>query len=348
MKNLTVNKNITIKEAMEVLEKTSEKCIIVINKNGELLGTLTDGDLRRDILRGRLFGESIETSYNPNPKFIKKEDFNFDIAKKILIENKLDLIPIVDSKNIVIDYATDSKKEENKTKTASLKDVPVVIMAGGRGTRLEPFTNVLPKPLVPIKGKPIIEHIIENFFNTGYNNFYLSVNYKSKIIKAYFEEVDSDYNINFIDEKKPLGTAGSLKYLQKDFKTPFFVTNCDILVQENYNKIFQFHKKGGFEITLVASGKEFEIPYGTCKLNSEGHLSHIIEKPQYDFLINTGLYILNPNVLKLIPQNEFFHITSLIEKVTSKGMKVGLFPINDSSWIDIGQWAEYKSAIKKL
>jgi NDP-sugar pyrophosphorylase family protein len=206
----------------------------------------------------------------------------------------------------------------------------------------------LPKPLVPIHEKPIIEHIIERFTELGCSDFYITVNYKGKILKAYFEELNLDYKVHFLDENEPLGTAGSLRLLDGQFNQPFFVTNCDIIIKANYNSLYEFHRKGGYEITLVASAKEYVIPYGTCELNGDGHLSHINEKPHYDFLINTGLYVLNPEVLKLIPKNKFYHITHLIEDAKNQGKKVGVFPIDDEAWIDVGQWAEYKKVMELL
>ena len=151
-----------------------------------------------------------------------------------------------------------------------------------------------------------------------------------------------------IDENNPLGTAGSLQYLNGKFDKPFFVTNCDIIIKAEYASLYEFHKNNNFDITLVASAKEYIIPYGTCELNSDGHLSHINEKPKYDFLINTGLYVLNPDILGLIPENKFYHITHLIEDAKNQGKKVGVFPIEEEDWIDIGQWVEYKKALSIL
>ncbi len=202
--------------------------------------------------------------------------------------------------------------------------------------------------MIPIHEKPIIEHIIERFTDIACSDFHLTVNYKGKILKAYFEELQPKYKVSFVDEKEPLGTAGSLQYLKGKFNKPFFVTNCDIIIKADYASLYEFHQKGEYDITLVASAKEYIIPYGTCELNNVGHLSHINEKPQYDFLINTGLYVLNPDVLKLIPKNKFYHITHLIEDAKNQGKKVGVFPIDDDAWIDVGQWAEYKIAMNLL
>ncbi|MDB4794723.1 nucleotidyltransferase family protein [bacterium] len=345
MKDITVNPSISIRQAMKMLDKTAEKCLLVVDKRKKLLGTLTDGDLRRSILTGVKFSEEITNSYNKNPTIIIQGNYSTEEAKQLLRDLKLDLIPLLDKNHLVVDFITWTDIEGKSRPKKNLCGIPVVIMAGGRGARLEPFTKVLPKPLVPIQDKPIIEHIIERFTDFGCSSFYLTVNYKGKILKAYFEELQSDYKVQFIDEQEPLGTAGSLRFLNGKFNQPFFVTNCDIIIKADYKSLYEFHKKGGYDLTLVASAKEYVIPYGTCELNSDGNLSHINEKPKYDFLINTGLYVLNPDLLRLIPKDKFFHITHLIENAKDQGKKVGVFPIDDDAWIDIGQWAEYKKTM---
>ena len=348
MKNITIQPNITIRQAMKALEKTAEKCLLVVDENKKLLGTLTDGDLRRGILIGMKFSESILECYHKNPRTLMNGNFSQEDVTQLLRRKKLDLIPIVDEEHIVVNYITWSNINGGKKAEKKLDNVSVVIMAGGKGTRMAPFTKVLPKPLIPIHDKSIIEHIVERFTDIGCSDFHLTVNYKGKILKAYFEELQPKYDVSFVDEKKPLGTAGSLQYLKGHFDKPFFVTNCDIIIKADYTSLYEFHQKGEYYITLVASAKEYIIPYGTCELNSAGHLSHINEKPKYDFLINTGLYVLNPNVLNLLPKDKFYHITHLIEDAKNQGKKVGVFPIDDDAWIDIGQWAEYKKAMKLL
>jgi dTDP-glucose pyrophosphorylase len=348
MKNITVKEIITISQAMRALDETAEKCLLVVDEDNKLLGTLTDGDLRRSILAGFHFSSDITTSYNANPTVVIEGQYDNLSAKQLLRDKKLDLIPVVDEANTVKEYITWSKLGDQMTISTNMETVPIVIMAGGRGTRLEPFTKILPKPLMPIHDKPIIEHIIENFTKYGCQNFYITINYKAKIMKAYFEELDPEYTVNFVDEEEPLGTAGSLAYLTGKLSRAFFVSNCDIIVNTNYDKLYEFHTKGNFDITLVASTKEYIIPYGTCEINGDGHLAHINEKPSYDFLINTGLYIINPDVLEKIPKDTFYHITHLIEDIKNEGGKVGVFPVDDMSWIDIGQWAEYHKAVKEM
>jgi len=348
MKNLTIANSITISDAMKALNRTAENCLLVVDENNVLLGTLTDGDLRRSILAGAKFSAQITESFNTNPTFLVKGSYTKEEAMQLLRRKKLGLIPIVDKEHVVVDYIIWSAMNGGSKPSKTLRNVPVVIMAGGKGTRLEPFTKVLPKPLVPVREKPIIEHIIKCFTDIGCTDFHMTVNYKSKILKAYFEELLPDYQVHFVEEKEPLGTAGSLRFLDDQFKQSFFVTNCDIVIKADYVSLYEFHFKGGYDITLVASAKEYVIPYGTCELNGEGHLSHINEKPKYDFLINTGLYVLNPDVLELIPENKFYHITHLIEDAKNKGKKVGVFPIDDDAWIDVGQWTEYQQVVTKL
>jgi len=349
MKNIMISSDISIKAAMKLLDKTAEKCLLVVDTESRLLGTLTDGDIRRAILSGASFSSTISGIYNNNPVKLESNVQDNDEVKKIILENKIDLIPLVDKDIKLIGYKTWEEVfgNGNSRKQKNLK-VPVVIMAGGKGSRLEPFTKILPKPLVPINEKPIIEHIIEKFTNIGCEDFYLTVNYKAKILKAYFEELSPKYNVSFVDEPEPLGTAGSLKFLMGEFNEPFFVTNCDIIIKTYYNELYDFHISNNFDLSLVASTKEYIIPYGTCELNEEGHLLHINEKPKYDFLINTGLYIVNPELLDIIPNDKFFHITHLIEKAKNMGKKVGVFPVNEDAWIDVGQWAEYKKAVELL
>jgi len=349
MKDITTHPDISIRKAMKMLSQSGEKCLVIIDEDKLLLGTLSDGDVRKAILNGSSVSDSVINIYQQKPRVVVEGSYRLKEIKKIFTENKFDLIPVVNKDghltDIILWESVFSVSEKNKKKTI---DAPVIIMAGGKGTRLEPFTKVLPKPLVPIHDKPIIEHIIERFLEVGIKDFYMTLNYKSKIIKAYFQESNPDFVIDFLEEHNPLGTAGSLRLLDGKINSPFFVTNCDIIIKTNYNSLFDFHQKGGYDVTLVASAKEYVIPYGTCEINKKGYLSRIDEKPQYDFLINTGLYILNPDILKLIPENKFYHITNLIDNAISKGKKIGVFPIDEDAWVDIGQWAEYQRAIEVL
>ena len=349
MKNIKIMPHGTISQAMKRLSQSGAKCLVIVDKKNTLLGTLSDGDLRKAILNGAGVGDSIYKIYHSKPTVLVKNKFTLDEAKKLFTKNKFDLIPVVDDKGKLTDVLLwENIFNNGKIRQNDELDVPVVIMAGGKGTRLEPFTKVLPKPLVPIHEKPVIEHIIECFTDVGVNEFILTINYKARIMKAFFEELKPDYSIDFVEEHKPLGTAGSLKFLEERFDKPFMVTNCDIIIKADYSDLFKFHNHNNYDITLVASMKNYIIPYGTCELNSEGHLKNINEKPDYDFLVNTGLYVLNPDVLHLIPTNKLYHITHLIKDIQKSGKRVGVYPIDDDAWIDIGQWAEYQKVVAQL
>lgn len=349
MRDMTILPDITVKQAMKKLNQSGGKCLVVVDKTQKLLGTLSDGDLRKAILKGIGVGDSVTGIYQPKPTFLVEGQYKLVDAKRIFIEHKFDLIPVVGQNGEVVDILDWGQVFLNgeKRKRQELA-VPVVIMAGGKGSRLEPFTKVLPKPLVPIHEKPIIEHIIERFVEVGVNKFILTVNYKMRILKAYFEELQPDYSIEFVEEHEPLGTAGSLKYLENKFDKPFMVTNCDILIKTDFLDLYTFHQKNNYDITLVASIKNYTIPYGTIELNGEGDLKQINEKPEYDFLVNTGLYVLNPDILHLIPENRLYHFTHLIEAARNSGKRIGVYPIDEDAWIDVGQWAEYQKAVDQL
>ena len=349
MKKIFINPNATIKEAMESLDKTTDKVLLVVDDEQILIGTLTDGDVRRYILRGGDLSGIIQNVYNTTPIFVFQDDFDLEKVKRILTKNKIELIPILDQNRKIVTFITWTKAFGNEKNHGKQQlDVPVVIMAGGKGTRLEPFTKVLPKPLIPVGDKTVIDHIIDNFVAYGIREFYLTIHHKSKILRAYFEEKTPDYSIGFAEESEPRGTAGSLKLLIDKLDGPFFVSNCDIIIEADYADIFRFHTKNNYDITLVASTKQFNIPYGICELNGEGSLKQIKEKPEYDFLANTGLYVLNPEVLELIPDNQLFHITHLIDRVKENGGSVGVYPISEQAWIDVGQWGEYRKALKVI
>jgi NDP-sugar pyrophosphorylase family protein len=251
----------------------------------------------------------------------------------------------------VVDYATREDAfngDESRSKLPSRLQIPVVIMAGGKGTRLEPFTRILPKPLVPIGEKTVIEIIMTRFQDFGLDHFYISINHMSKIIKAYFEERQLKCKISYLEEDEPLGTAGSLRLLQGKVEGPIFVSNCDNIIETDYANLHAFHMENRYDITLVASLKEFNIPYGVCEVEKSGSLSIIREKPEYNFLVNTGLYIVNDNLIRTIPEKTTYHMTDLINSVKKAGGNVGVYPIGDNSWIDIGAWSEYRNAINTL
>ena len=349
MKDISILPETSIKEAMEKLDRTAEKTLLVVDKGKKILGTLSDGDIRRHILKTQNLKSTIEEAFNRNPIYIFEETADQKFIKERFLTEKISVIPLVDENKVLTRFLTwsDVFGQDQKQKNKEL-NAPVVIMAGGRGTRLEPFTKVLPKPLVPIGDKPVIDHIIDRFKESGIERFYVTIHHLSKIMRAYFDEKKLDYSITFAEEEIPCGTAGSLKLLTDRLDEPFFVSNCDIIIDADYSSIYSFHVSNSHDITLVASTKQFNIPYGVCELNNEGKLSSINEKPEFSYLVNTGLYILNPNVIDFIPEKTFFHITQLMEKVKENGGSIGVFPVSEKAWIDVGQWAEYRKALNQI
>ena len=350
-KQLLINKNFSIKEALRRLDETAEKVLFVVDNENKLLGALTDGDVRRYLLSGKSLQGDISDIFNNSPKFIYEKNLVPDEVRGLFVKHKLALLPVLDSNNKIcqiIKWESLLSKDEHIRVKRKKIDLPVVIMAGGKGTRLDPFTKVLPKPLIPIGDKPIIEIIIDRFYEFGIRDFYITLNHKGRMIKAYFEDLNPRYKITYYEEKKPLGTAGGLKCMQGKVVNNIIVSNSDIIIEEDYSEILKFHNKMKNDITLVASIKHYNIPYGICDIENGGKLLGIREKPDFSFLVNTGMYILNSKVIDIIPRNKFYNMTQLIHEIKNNGGRVGVYPVSEKSWIDIGEWASYKKALEKF
>ena len=342
-----IQKDEPIKKAIKLLNEGGRKILFVVDIENRLYGSLTDGNIRRWIIKTGGIKGKVEDICNKNPIFFEK-DYSVMEVKEILLTEKIESIPVIDKERKIVKilFWDDIFKGEKEEFTQIY--LPVVIMAGGKGTRLDPFTRILPKPLIPIDDKTIIEIIMDEYAKFGIEKFYITINHKAKIIKAYFEEQESSYSIEFIEENSPLGTAGALKLLENKINTSFFVSNCDIIIKEDYAKIYDFHKENNFALTLVGSMQHHTIPYGVCEIENGGILKRINEKPEYDFLVNTGMYLLNPETLRFIPYNKFYDINDLIADLKENNCKVGVYPVSEKSWIDVGEWNKYKINLKKF
>ncbi|MBU3090462.1 NTP transferase domain-containing protein, partial [Clostridium gasigenes] len=237
-------------------------------------------------------------------------------------------------------------EEENQEKT--ILNTPVVIMAGGLGTRLYPYTKILPKPLIPIGDIPIVERIINKFRTYGCSDYYLAVNYRKNMIKSYFGDIEKNYNISYLEEDKPLGTGGSLYLLKGKINRTFFVSNCDILIDGDYAAMYEYHKEKKNLITMICAVKNITIPYGVINLTDGGEINNMTEKPEYSFLTNTGVYIIEPEVLDLIEDDTFIHLPDIASKCMELGMRVGVYPITERAWMDMGQLDEMQEMINRL
>jgi dTDP-glucose pyrophosphorylase len=348
LKEILVSSRSTIKEAMKRLDIAASKVIFVIGDDEKFIGSLSDGDIRRGLLSNLSLESSIMDACNKKSYSIQK---NFNKEKTINEMKKLDIVfaPVLNGNNEIISiYALPDSHKEVIKKSGMKLDIPVVIMAGGKGTRMAPFTNVLPKPLIPIGEKTILELIIDEFIIYGISDYYFTLNYRGEIIKAYFDSIEKEYNLNYVWEKEFLGTAGCLTLLTDKIKSTFIVSNCDIIVKADIADVYKFHKENNSSLTLISSIQHHTIPYGVVEFGNGGKVSAIKEKPVYSFPINTGVYLLEPECLNYIPENEVFHMTHLIEKLMDMGKVVSTYPVNESEYIDIGQWEEYRRAITQM
>ena len=336
----------TVKDAMKRLDRIEGKTLYVVDLHDRLLGSLTDGDIRRYLMNDNPVENDISGIFNRNTILVRIP-FDTDKVRQIMRSHRVESVPAVDANHRVKEILLWETVCDTALRPTRRKlDIPVVIMAGGKGTRLDPFTRILPKPLVPVDEKPVIEWVMERFLEHGITRYYLSVNHKSRILKAYFEEWNPQYRIRWIEEERPLGTAGSLKMLEGKISSPFFVTNCDILVHTDCAAMLDYHQSRQHDITLAASMKRYNIPYGICEMENDGSLIRIREKPEYDLLINIGLYLVNETVLRWIPPDQPFDFTDLIAATLSNAGRVGVYPVEENDWIDVGQWEVYRNAIK--
>lgn len=338
----TIDAKCNIIAAMEKIDKNSAGMIYVVEHN-TIVGVITDGDIRRYILLdGNLDSNVLEIA---NKNFIYLNEDESCKAKEIMEQESIRSVPILNSKREIVNiFFRDEIKIEEKTQIG----IPVVIMAGGKGTRLYPYTQILPKPLIPIGDKTITEHIMDRFGDYGCNDFTMIVNYKKHFIKSYFDDNENDRNVTFVEEKEFLGTGGGLRLLKNRVNATFFMTNCDILVEEDYVKILKYHKEHKNIVTMVCAVKNMVIPYGTVEISGTGEVIGLKEKPELSFITNTGLYILEPEFIDLIPENMFVHITDIIQKCIDEGEKVGVYQISEDKWLDMGQLEELERMREKL
>ncbi|MFZ5906248.1 MAG: sugar phosphate nucleotidyltransferase [Nitrospirota bacterium] len=346
LKSLLIPPDITIKQAMQKLDETAQKILFVVDDCECLRGTITDGDIRRGIISGLHFGDKIENVICR--KFISISSDNLEIkglARQIMIEKKIEQIPIINDEGLIIDVISWTDVIDEKSGLRQLHPNQVVIMAGGKGTRLDPFTKILPKPLIPIGNKPIIEIIMERYYQNGFHDFIYTLNYRKEYIKLFLKEHNFPYKVSWVEEFEYLGTAGGLSLLGDSVTQTFFVTNCDSLLEVDFEKVLEWHKANKAAITIIGCHNEVRIPFGVLEI-SGGKLKRIKEKPVHDILINTGAYVMEPHVISYIPQKQKMDMNQLIELVSQKE-KVSVYPIY-SGWFDMGQWDEYKKSVETI
>ncbi|MFJ5790450.1 nucleotidyltransferase family protein [Lysinibacillus sp. NPDC093197] len=331
-----VNQNHTLLDTMKIIDDSSLQFAVVVDEEQHLLGTVTDGDIRRGILRGEGLDVTITSIMNPNP-ISARSGQKYHKYKQLMKSKMLKQLPIVDENNRIINILfTDSIE-------TSINKNTVILMLGGLGTRLRPLTNDTPKPMLRVGNKPILETIIEGFKQYGYTNFIFSVNYKKEVIQDYFQNGEAfDVTIEYIEEDKKMGTAGALSLLKNRPTKPFFVMNGDLLTQINFDQLMQFHMEHESVATMCVREFEYQIPYGVIKTDGTD-LVTIKEKPIHRSFVNAGIYVLNPEVFNYIPQDEYYDMPTLFEQLIDKKEKATVFPIHEY-WLDIGKMDDFNKA----
>lgn len=333
-------------DAMQKIDKNAKGIVFAVDEKNCLSGAVTDGDIRRWLMKTADMQADLKKFMNAEP--ITATDKQ-EAAQKCK-EHQIKVLPIVNERREVLDIFFQEKKDIYKGRTGSdaLKDVPVVIMAGGKGTRLYPFTKILPKPLIPIGDIPIMERIVRKFCDFGAKNFFVTLNYKKNMIKSYFGDLAGDFHMEYVEENKPLGTGGSLTLLEDKLDRPFILSNCDSLIHADYENIYENHIKSGNDLTIVSALKNITVPYGVIHAAENGAVMSMEEKPRLSYLINTGMYVINPEVIRRIPKDTFYHMTNLAEDLLKNNGKVGMYPVSEDSFLDMGEFEEMRRMEDKL
>ena len=337
-----INGDQSVSEAMSRLEMLQNK-ILFIAPGGRLEAVVTDGDIRRYLVTHKDLGAAIRCAASQNPLAV--QGYHEGRARALIEEKGVSCVPMLDDDGRIHELVfRDSVIYRDCTDNGA----PVIMMAGGFGTRLRPYTDILPKPLIPVGGLTITEHIIRRFLRFRCRDITLVVNYKKNLIKSYFSEVDTGADISFVDEDVPLGTGGGLSFFKGRFTEPVFVTNCDSVIEADYSAILRQHRESGSILTMVCAQKVMTIPYGVVETDSAGRLVSMKEKPSTPILTNTGFYVVSPEFIDMIPDGQFTPITDIIEKARAQGKHVGVFSIDDECFIDIGQMEDLRSVEGKL
>lgn len=342
-KDCLLGEDAKILDAARVIDSTFAKIAIIVNKENVLLGCVTDYDVRKAVLRGISMSEtSVNEIMSKQPK-TALEGLSDTIIHKMFLYRNVRQLPIVNRDNIVCGLKTLWEYETRNIKRAN----PVVLMAGGLGTRLRPLTDNCPKPLLKIGGKPILEIILENFIQQGFYNFYISVNYKAEMIEKYFGD-GSNYSvsINYLKENKRLGTAGALSLLPESLKEAVIVMNGDLLTKVDFNQLLDYHIYRNADATMCVREYSYQVPYGVIDIDNL-EIKMLREKPSYTSFVNAGMYVLQPDIIKEIPHDTFFDMTDLFNLNIQKKKRNLAFPIREY-WIDVGRMEDFERASEEF
>lgn len=334
---ILVAPNLSIRETIGIIDSSAMQIALVVDKDKHLMGTVTDGDIRRGILNGISLDEAIETVMNRRPITCSGNDPRDTILARMRAK-RLRHVPVVDADGRLTGLETLEEYLASRERPNA-----VVLMAGGLGTRLRPLTENCPKPMLKVGNKPLLETILENFIEYGFKRFHISVNYMADVVKSHFGDGSRwGAEISYLQEDQRLGTAGALSLLPEKPEAPFFVMNGDLLTKVNFGQLLDFHTGHHAQATMCVREYDFQVPYGVVRI--DGHrIVGIDEKPVQKFFVNAGIYVLNPDTLALIPKNTFFDMPTLFEKLIESDRETSVFPVREY-WLDIGHLEDFQRA----
>lgn len=337
---LIISDSTSLMDAMRKMDEIGRKLLIVV-KESNFISLISLGDIQRAIIKNIDLNSAVSV-ISREINVVGNLENSMDEIRQMMISIRAEFLPIIDAQgNIEKVYFWNDFFDIHSIANKVQLTNKVVIMAGGLGTRVQPFTNVIPKPMLPVNGRSFLEEIIYRFAFYSIKDFYISVNYKADLIKFYMNSLNLPFNINFFSEETPRGTIGGVLGLKGRFKEAFFVSNCDILIDADYSEIVKYHTTNKFDITLVAAVLTNKSEYGTLTTGEMGELISLEEKPRINYKINTGMYLIEPGLIDLIPEEGVFHVTDLIERVRKMGGRVGVFPVSERSWRDYGTLNAY-------
>lgn len=336
-KKSVVRPNVTVRDTIRTIDEGAIQIAFVVDEDGRLLGTVTDGDIRRAILRGISLDDDAKSVMNPHP-ITAPSDMSRQAILEIMRHKLIHQIPVLDQAGCVVDV----ELLDNLLKREEPQNW-VVLMAGGLGSRLRPLTDAVPKPMLKIANKPLLEIILENFIEQGFRRFYFSVNYKADMVQSHFGDGSHwDAEIRYLRETERLGTAGPLNLLQDRFTEPVIVMNADLLTKLNFRQLLDFHHEHRAKATMCVREYDFQVPYGVVRIDNT-RITAIDEKPVQRFFVNAGIYVLDPEAIGLIPTEAYFDMPELFNRMIGLGWDTAVFPIREY-WLDIGRMEDFQRA----
>lgn len=342
---LIISKGTSLFNALRIMDEQNSRLLIICDKERYFYGLISIGDIQRAILNKKSMDMPVDAFVREDILYATEDDA-IDELKRIMRKERIEFMPIISTDNKLVRVVNWEEVFDDDIYVKNKVNLPVVIMAGGQGMRLRPLTNMIPKPLIPVSDRTILEEIIRRFQSYGCRQFYISVNYMADTIKRYMmDKTDSDVLVRYVEEFEPMGTGGALFYVKEEIESTFFVSNCDVLIDVDLSELIDYHKINNNDMTLVSVIKNYRIPYGTIETKQGGVMTKLTEKPSITYQINAGLYVIEPTVLDLLRKNTRLDITAIAQRLLEIGKKVGVYPIPEKQWVDIGNWDSYVKTI---